>query len=178
MLVRVMPRTCSICGHASREEIDRDIIAGKPYRDIAGRHAVSKSAVERHAGEHLAQALVRAAELEGRISADRLIAELRALRETTLGVLEEARSEANHGVALQAIARLEKQAELVGKLAGELVEAAACGDDAVGVDGEVAGAAWRDRAGAGAVSGSGYGAAGGAAKRGWSRCSVLIWCPR
>ena len=117
-----MARTCTLCTHADRLEMERDIIHGKPYRDIAGRFGVSKSAVERHAGDHLTDQLVKAAEADGKITAGRLIAELRALRETTLGVLEEARQQENHGIALQAIARLERQAELVGRLAGELVE--------------------------------------------------------
>ncbi len=117
-----MGRPCTLCVHADREQIDREIIAGLPYRDISGRFELSKSAVERHAGEHLAEAISRASDLRDRVTADRLIGELRVLRETTLGILEEARSEKNHGAALQAIARLEKQAELVGRLAGELID--------------------------------------------------------
>ncbi|MGH9584641.1 MAG: hypothetical protein ACRD4O_17100 [Bryobacteraceae bacterium] len=117
-----MPRECSLCSHSERERIDRDVIAGSSYRDIAGRFGVSKSAVERHANEHLAETIARAVDARERITADKLIAELRTLRETTLSVLEEAREESNHSAALQAIARLEKQAELCGRLAGELVE--------------------------------------------------------
>lgn len=116
-----MGRACTICSHEQRVELDRDIIAGLPYRDIAGRFAVSKSAVERHAGEHLAAAIARAADLQP-VDAGKLIAELRVLRETTIGILEEARQETNHAVALRAIERLEKQTELVGRLAGELVD--------------------------------------------------------
>ena len=117
-----MGRSCTLCAHADREQIDREIISGLAYRDIAGRFEISKSAVERHAGEHLSDAIARSAECRDRVTADRLIAELRTLREVTLGVLEEARSEKNHSVALGAIARLEKQSELVGRLAGELVD--------------------------------------------------------
>ncbi len=117
-----MSRVCSLCSHHERAEIDRSIISGQPYRDIAGQFAVSKSAVERHASSHLAEAIARHSELEGKITADRLIAELRTVREVTLGVLEEARQGRDAGMALKAIARLEKQSELVGKLAGELIE--------------------------------------------------------
>ena len=98
------------------------MIAGSPYRSVASEWGLSKSAVERHASEHLVAAIARAGELRDRINADALIAELRVLREVTLGVLEEARQSEMHAVALKAIARLEKQAELVGRLAGELVE--------------------------------------------------------
>ncbi|MBV9082254.1 MAG: hypothetical protein JOZ62_06245, partial [Acidobacteriaceae bacterium] len=69
-----------------------------------------------------APAIARASTLRDQVTADALIAELRTLREVTLGVLEEARAADNHDVALRAIARLEKQAELCGRLAGELVE--------------------------------------------------------
>jgi hypothetical protein len=115
-------RNCSICVHPERSHIDLDLISGRPYRDISGRHGVSKSAVERHASEHLASAIARGAQSRDRIDAGLLIAELRVLREVTLGVLEEARAAEQHSVALAAIARLEKQAELVGRLAGELVD--------------------------------------------------------
>ena len=117
-----MPRICTICSHAEQTQIDQELVRGLPYRDIAGRFAISKSAVERHASEHLASAIARVGELRDRIHADTLIGELRVLREVTLGILEEARESANHGTALRAIARLEKQAELVARLAGELVE--------------------------------------------------------
>lgn len=115
-------RNCSLCAHAERLQIDRELVAGLPYRDIAGRFALSKSAVERHAGEHLAAAVARGGQLRDRLSADSLVAELRVLREVTLGVLEEARAVDNHEIALKAIQRLEKQSELVGRSLGELID--------------------------------------------------------
>jgi len=121
-LACAMPRVCSICSHSERSAIDSGLVAGTPYRDIAGQFGVSKSALERHAGTHLLAGVARSAQLMARVDADQLIAELRVLREVTLGVLEEARQAEQHAIALQAIARLEKQAELVGRLAGELVE--------------------------------------------------------
>ena len=117
-----MPRTCTVCSHAERSQIDQELVRGLPYRDISGRFDLSKSAVERHASEHLAAAIARDPSACNGVTSNGLIAELRVLREVTLGVLEEARSAEQHALALQAIARLEKQAELVGRLAGELVE--------------------------------------------------------
>ena len=117
-----MPRICSICSHAERAEVDRAIVHGQPYRVIAGRFGLSKSAVERHAGEHVASLIARATTQRDRLNADALVAEIRVLREVTLGVLEESRESGEHKHALGAIARLEKQAELVARLLGELVE--------------------------------------------------------
>lgn len=117
-----MPRSCSVCGHSDRVQIDREIVAGIAYRDIAGRFELSKSAIERHAGEHIAELISRSRELRDFVDADQLVGELRVLRETTLGILEEARIGGEHSVALSAIGRLQQQAELVARLLGELVE--------------------------------------------------------
>jgi hypothetical protein len=43
-----MPRTCTICRHARRHEIEADLQAGLPYRDVARRYGISKDAVSRH----------------------------------------------------------------------------------------------------------------------------------
>jgi hypothetical protein len=117
-----MASRCTICNHKDRLAIDREIIAGLPYRDISGRWELSKSAVERHASSHLADAIARDHAAAAEVTSRSLVAELRVLRETTLGVLEEARADGNGALALRAIERLEKQAELVGRLAGELVD--------------------------------------------------------
>lgn len=117
-----MGRTCSICNHQDREQINSEIVAGLAYRDIAGRFELSKSAIERHAGEHIPDLIGRGRELRAWLNADQLVGELRVLRETTLGILEESRTAGEHAVSLSAIHRLEKQAELCARLLGELVE--------------------------------------------------------
>lgn len=117
-----MANRCTVCGHADRLVIDKELIGGLPYRDISGRYGVSKSALERHASGHIAATISRARDLREWLNADQLVGELRVLREVVLGVLEEARAAGDHSVALAACARLEKQAELVARLLGELVE--------------------------------------------------------
>lgn len=118
-----MAQKCSVCVHAARDEVDAAIIAGESCRDIAGRFSgLSKSAVDRHALSHVAARLARAADVAEDITAARLIGELRSLGETMREILAEARAEGDHGVALAASARIERQSALVGRLAGELVE--------------------------------------------------------
>lgn len=117
-----MANRCTVCNHPDRLEIDKLVIGGVPYRDISGRFQVSKSALERHASGHIAAAISRARDLRDWLNADQLVGELRVLREVVLGILEEARADGDHATALQAIGRLEKQAELVARLLGELVE--------------------------------------------------------
>ena len=43
-----MPRTCTVCTHADRPEIDQALLTGQPLRDIAGRVGTSRSALLRH----------------------------------------------------------------------------------------------------------------------------------
>ena len=48
-----MPRTCTICRHAQRHEIEADLQAGLPYRDVARRHDISQHALWRHCANHV-----------------------------------------------------------------------------------------------------------------------------
>jgi transposase len=50
-----MPRTCTICRHAKRREIEADVQAGLSYRDIARRHNISKDVICRHRANHVSQ---------------------------------------------------------------------------------------------------------------------------
>ena len=53
-----------------------------------------------------------------------LLERLRAINRETTGILQAARESQNHGIALHAIARAEKQLELEARLLGELNESA------------------------------------------------------
>jgi hypothetical protein len=63
-----MPRSCSICRHPERRDIEADLKAGIPYRDIARRRNISKDALSRHRVHmplHTAPALATAMEIKG-----------------------------------------------------------------------------------------------------------------
>jgi hypothetical protein len=51
--VNPMPRTCTICRHPERPDIEADLRAGIPYRDIARRQSISKHALSRHRLNHI-----------------------------------------------------------------------------------------------------------------------------
>ena len=53
-----MPRTCSVCRHAQRLEIERAIVAGTSLRTISGQFGPSKTAVLRHR-THVADTIAR-----------------------------------------------------------------------------------------------------------------------
>ncbi len=115
-----MPRVCSVCTHERRADIDAALLNGEALRDIAGRVPVSKSALARHAADHIPVQLAKAKDAEQISQADTLLERLIELNTETRAVLADAKLEGNGVLRLQAIARLEKQFELEGKLLGEL----------------------------------------------------------
>jgi hypothetical protein len=57
-----MPRTCTVCAHQDREAIDKALVTGTPFRDIALRFSVSTMAAYRHGLQHLPLSLIQAEE--------------------------------------------------------------------------------------------------------------------
>src|ERR1019366_2297639 len=135
-----MPRTCTICRHPNRNQIDMALVQNGPLRAISDQWSVSKTALLRHRNKCLPTHLLKAKALsdvksatslakevqqreESEIqSATSLVAELRELAKKTGAVLSRAMSEKNGDLALKAIARLERQLELKARLLGELEE--------------------------------------------------------
>ena len=73
-----MPRTCTICNHANRESIERALLAGQSYRNIAGQFDTSTGALQRHRQEHLPASLATAHAAVEVARADTLLDEVRS----------------------------------------------------------------------------------------------------
>ena len=82
-----MARTCTVCRHPDRPAIDMMLVNHRPFRDIAGRFNVSKSAVLRHHDDHLPEALTQAKAASETANADDLLAQVRALRSKAMSLL-------------------------------------------------------------------------------------------
>lgn len=119
-----MPRTCTVCAHSDRAEIDQRLLAGEPFRRIAARFGTSASALVRHKGSDIPGTLVQAKQAADDVQADTLFERVKGLAAEAKAILEEARASNNHSVALQAIGRAEKLLELEARLLGELNDAA------------------------------------------------------
>ena len=114
-----MPRTCTICSHESRTDIDAALVAEEPYRHIATRYGTSTGALQRHR-EHLPSQLVKAREAEEITQADTLLEQVRSLQTRALSILDRADESGDLKTALSAIREARSNLELLGKLAGEL----------------------------------------------------------
>ncbi len=115
-----MPRTCTVCRHKQRAEINQALVARRPFRDIAGQYAVSRSALVRHHDDHLPAAMVKAQEAAEAAQADNLLAQVTDLRDRAIGILDTAVATDDLRVALGAIREARGCLELLGKLAGQL----------------------------------------------------------
>ena len=115
-----MPQTCTVCRHAARRAIDRALVVQVPFRNIAQHYDLSPDAVYRHGRDHLPALLVKAQAAEDAAAADDLLAELRSLQATTLGLLRKAERAGKLGTAVLAIGEARRNLELLAKLIGQL----------------------------------------------------------
>lgn len=112
-------KTCAVCSHPRRAEIDRLLVEKVSLRDIAGRFGVSRSALSRHAG-HIPGALVAAKEAGKVADAGTLLDQVQGLVVRATGILDRAEQAGEHQAALGAIREVRGCLELLGKLNGEL----------------------------------------------------------
>jgi len=115
-----MPRTCSICAHGDRAEIEQALVNGTALRDVAGRFNVSKSALGRHKSGHLPEKLTKAKDAEEAAEADDLLSQIQQLQRTTLRILRDAENDGDRRTALKAVSEARRNVGMLGELAGEL----------------------------------------------------------
>jgi hypothetical protein len=113
-----MARTCSICTHPQRGEIDAALVEGEPYRKIAERWGVSSAALSRHLRTHLVALLAGRDE----VAADNLLGQVRDLRRQAQAIKDRAEREGELDTALKGIRELVRIVELLAKLRGDLDE--------------------------------------------------------
>lgn len=115
-----MPRTCTICSHPNRDEIDRALVDGVSFRTIAHQWGVSADALKRHKKDHLPAALAQAKQAAQVANGDDLLSRIEALQQKTLSILSKAESQGDNVTALKAIAEARRNLELVAELTHEL----------------------------------------------------------
>ena len=117
-----MPRSCTVCTHEARAEIERALVAGEAFRHIAARFDTSTGALQRHKADHLPVKLVKAQEAEEVAHADDLLKQVRDLQGRALAILDKADEAGELRTALAAIREARGNLELLAKLLGELDE--------------------------------------------------------
>ena len=117
-----MPRSCTVCVHPKREEINRALVGGASNRSVASLHDVSEASVRRHKGKHLPAKLVMAQAAEEVAEADTLLDQVKGLQARAYALLDKAEEAGELRTALSAIREARGNLELLAKLLGELDE--------------------------------------------------------
>jgi hypothetical protein len=117
-----MPRTCTICSHPQRADIDAAAIAGASYRTIAHQFTVSRDALMRHKADHLLAELVKAKQAEDVSRATDLLTMATNRDKIALALLSRAERAGDLKTAVQALRVSLVSLELLARLRGELNE--------------------------------------------------------
>lgn len=116
-----MGRSCTICRHESKEEINKGLLAGQPYRTIAKHYEASESSVFRHQQDHLPVALSKAIEAKAVAHGGTLLEQLQELQAQASSILVKAEAAGDLRTALAGVKEIRGTLELIAKLTGELV---------------------------------------------------------
>jgi hypothetical protein len=115
-----MSRTCTICTHPQRAHIEAAIAAGTSYRHIASQFGPGYKSIERHAIDHIQEAIKQTQVAKEEAHGLDVVKQLQVINGITLAILQEARKDKMHALALSAIDRVQKQIELQAKLVGDI----------------------------------------------------------
>jgi hypothetical protein len=132
-----MPRTCTVCSHAARQQVELALISGRAIRDIAGQFDLSKTALDRHRHEHLLDdaraVVVRRTESRGHA----LLDEADALLGKASELLLSAEASGDTRTALTGVREARSCIELLAKLQPTGTGSVIIDAESVGLDAEL-----------------------------------------
>jgi hypothetical protein len=110
-----VPRTCLACSSPERETIDKALVAGEPFRNIAERVSISPAALFRHKN-HVANAICKAqAQHEERLG-ETLLDEMRRVQRKAWELLARTESEGDHRGSIVALREVRECWESLGEI--------------------------------------------------------------
>ena len=117
-----MTQRCRICSHSNRLEIDKALIQGESYQNLAKKYDVSAQSIGRHMKSHLSRQLITAAEKSDLLHSEGLLKILEDLLQTSYMVISEAWKQKKLQIALNGIGQARSCAETVAKIVWALRE--------------------------------------------------------
>jgi len=113
-----MTRTCTVCVHKDVEEINKLLVSGEPYKSVAKRFGLSRSAAYRHKENHIPELLSKSEEIKEIVTADLLFSKIQEEGMFVREMRDLARKEGDFELALKAVDRALKCIELYAKVQG------------------------------------------------------------
>jgi hypothetical protein len=114
-----MPRTCTTCTHPHRDDIDRQLLAGTPLRNIAKQFSLSSASLFRH-NTHMSKVLSNARQEAEILRADGLMEQLNHLWLETGRLTQKAEQKKDYRTALAGVREKSRLLELVMRVAVEM----------------------------------------------------------
>lgn len=96
------------------------LLAGTPYRDIAGQFQLSKSSLERHKEGHISESLLKSKDIEDTVNANSLTRQIEDIRVKIKSLLQKAEKANNLRDVHNFVGDTLKQIELEAKLQGQI----------------------------------------------------------
>lgn len=117
-----MTRKCTVCNHKDVDKIDAAlVIEGASYRDIARQYGLTQAAIGRHfKNGHIADKVLADSESAQKVASKGLASDVDYVRQESQDIYEEERHKKNNRLALDALDRILKSAEIRAKLAGQI----------------------------------------------------------
>lgn len=114
-----MGNKCKTCAHARRNEIDRDLVAGVPLRNIAAEFGISHVALGRHLKNgHITKEMQEQFHAEGLIEREEITVQIKDLQRLLHAFLRKANEEGELRDVLMLSKEIRGLIELLGKLLG------------------------------------------------------------
>ena len=110
-----MPRTCLACSSPERESIDKALVAGESFRNIAERVSISSAALFRHKN-HVANAICKAQAQHEECLGETLLDEMRRVQRKAWELLARTESEGDHRGSIVALREVRECLESLGKM--------------------------------------------------------------
>ena len=86
-----MTRTCTVCLHPLRLEIDQELLKGQSLRDVGRKYTLTKDALRRHKNSHVSAALAKSYEANVVLSVDGIMRQMSDLTATMRDTYDDAR---------------------------------------------------------------------------------------
>ncbi len=122
----LMPRTCTICNHEERTDIDKALVDGESFRNITRRFGTKKkitiSALKRHKDAHLPKKLTKAKQADTIIQSNNLLDQIQGYLDKTDAIFTTVSQgkKPDLKTALLALKEVRGYLELLARARGEL----------------------------------------------------------
>jgi transposase len=110
-----LPRTCLACSSPEREAIDRALVAGESFRNIAERVSISSAALFRHKN-HVANAISKAQVQHEERLGETLLDEMRRVQRKAWELLARTESDGDHRGSIVALREVRECLETLGEM--------------------------------------------------------------